>query len=110
MAHSFPKPDKTWEYLTNCTDCPGPNAGDDINDMPADAEKISREKFLRYVDTASLKRVEEILGYDKHAAHGLTMARDWHVSYWLGHFRGEACAYFDWSAIEFIFTKSSTRA
>jgi hypothetical protein len=105
MGSPFPKPDKTWAYLTNCTDCPGGDAGDAISDMTAEAIEIDRTRFLRYVNTDSLKRVEEILGYDKHAAQGLTMAQDWHVSYWLGHFRGAPCVYFDWSAMEFIFTK-----
>lgn len=48
-----------------------------------------------------LPRIARAIGYGRDT--GLSLGRDWAVSFWRGTFRGERCYWFDWSHIEFVF-------
>lgn len=93
----------THTFLTDCVSCPGPNAGEDINEMKDNAEDISREDFLFSVNSEELQEIARSLGYDE-TEDGFNMENDWHISYSKGTFQGSPCVFFTWSAIEYIFT------
>jgi len=90
-------------FVTNCVNCPGPNPGEAINDMKDGAREITRTTFLKHVVRRDLEMQEKSLGYVGHHSQGLTMAQDWHVGYYKGHFRGKPAVFFTHSAIEHIF-------
>lgn len=96
-----------WAFITSCIEA---ESGEAINAMKDAATEITRRTFLRYVDRDDHVTTERTLGYADHAARGLTMARDWHVSYHRGVFRGRPCVYFRWSGIEHIYqSREATR-
>lgn len=99
MAQPKVAPTRSWRYRTNCTD----STSFAIVAMQDAAREVTRQTFLKYVDLDSLHAVEDILGYERNARHGLTMAQDGYVTYHLSEYRGRSCAYFRHSAIEFIF-------
>ena len=68
---------------------------------------ISRRSFLRHIDRAELASIEAGLCYCAHPAQGLTMAGDWHVSYWVSRLHGRKAYGFDHSAIEYVFVEAS---
>ncbi len=78
--------------------------GDDIIEMVDGEREITRNTFKKHVDKSELRELEIQLGYEQHASRGLIMANDWHVSYHKSRYRGRPCVYFDWSAIEYVFT------
>lgn len=95
-------------YYVNCVDAPsifGREAGDHINAMKRAAVDITRATFVKHVDKESRQRVEKDLGYALHPKQGLTMAKDWHPSYYKGVFVNKPCYYFVWSGVEYIFTE-----
>lgn len=59
------------------------------------------------MDRENLREIECQLGYALHSRRGLTMARDYHVSYHKSRFRGQPCVYFRWSAIEYVFVEAA---
>lgn len=89
-----------YKFLTSCVN----TKGDDINEMQAVAKEVTRGTFLQYVDRASLADLTDALGYERYPRAGLTMAGDWHVSYYRSIYRGQPCVYFVHSCIEYIFT------
>lgn len=82
----------------------------DRNDVPALSEMIStarditRRTFLAHVDPESRRECERMNGYELHGRKGLTMARDYHVSYHRGTLHGRRVYFYNWSAIEHVFT------
>lgn len=88
------------------TDCVNSTAGliAPMNDAAVD---ISRRTFLKKVDREQLRAIECQLGYSSHPKQGLTMARDFHVSYFRSKFGGRKCYFFRWSAIEYVFVEVS---
>lgn len=103
VAH--PKGDFT--FLSTCEDLGTPLA---IKRMCWGAVQINRATFLRYVDVESLRRVENILGYDSHPSKGLTMSGDKLVSYFKGRLNRRSCVYFVWGELRFIFAGPKTEA
>lgn len=85
-------------FLTSCEQW---HNGDDINEMKAQAETITRYTYLKRVDVESRKEIEKQLGYD----HYFPMSKDWHVSYYKSYFVGKPVYYFTWSGIEHIFMR-----
>jgi hypothetical protein len=71
--------------------------------MVESASEITRSTFLRQVCPEDLRELELRLGYERHAALGLTMASDWHVVYYRSTYDGRPCYYFAHSHIEYIF-------
>jgi hypothetical protein len=93
-----------FRFVCSCVTCPGEDAGEAINAMKDTASDITRGTFLRYVPATELGPIEHGLGYEvRYPRRGLTMARDWHVSYHRSTFRGRPCVYFRWSGVEHIF-------
>src|SRR4051812_36930825 len=87
------------------TDCVRSNDGEAIRAMVEDCIDITRETFLKHVDKQQMIEMEQGLGYEKRRSkQGLTMARDWAVSYHRSTYQDKPCYYFRWSGIEHIFT------
>ena len=86
-------------FVTNCVGA----IGEDINDMTDVSTQITRKTFLKHIDKQELKSIEEKLGYMSHYKQGLTMSRDYHVSYWKSKYQDKPCVYFAHSCIEYIF-------
>lgn len=91
--------------MTFETTCVGSGDGRAIRAMVESARDITRRTFLKHVDRTELRDIESQLGYALHPKQGLTMAGDFHPSYHRSTYRGRACVYFVWSAIEHIFTE-----
>jgi hypothetical protein len=89
-------------FFSDCVQWPLPV--DELKRMIADATDITRKTFLSQVDPEEMRRLEKDLGYEEHPSQGLTMAKDWHVSYHKSTLRGCPAVYFVWSATEFVFT------
>lgn len=88
-------------YIGCCTSL----AGIFVAAMKYTATQISRRTFLKYVDPSVIHEIEQALGYERTKRKGLTMKDDFHVSYWRSMYRGQPCVFFQWSAIEYVFTK-----
>jgi hypothetical protein len=71
--------------------------------MERRARLISRRTFLMHVNREEIHKWERRLGYADHASVGLTMAGDYHVTYYKSRFKGRRCVGFDWSRIDHIF-------
>lgn len=90
-------------FYASCITLGGPNPGEAIQNMTRKAVMITRRTFLKHVNRNDLRELEKQLGYFAHPSQGLTMARDWHPSYWVSKLGGETVYYFDHSRIEYIF-------
>lgn len=92
----------SFRYYSNCVSWPQ----DDVNsegglvDMISAGQHISRQTFLRNVDAAQLKEMEDQLGYGS----WLKMKNDPHVSYERSVLHGRVVYFFNHSAIEYVFT------
>lgn len=84
----------TYEYHTNCVSA----SARDIDAMRNASREVSYRTFIKHCPDA-----REVLGYTR--GSGLTLAGDWHVSFYRSTFRGEPCFYARHSAIEYIWIK-----
>lgn len=85
-----------FQFRTSCIN----STGESITDMKDRAKKITYQTFFKYVDWRS---VSDMLGYELHPKHGLTLKNDYHVAYFKSIYRNRKCYYLVWSAIEYIF-------
>jgi len=91
---------KRLTYETCCVQ----STSERITALVQQERQISRRTFLRYVDRRFLWHVEQRFGYARDRRRGVTMASDWHVSYYRSLYDGRPCVFFRHSAIEYIFT------
>lgn len=96
-------------YYTRCTNWPRQNVGA-LMHLIEHGRNITRRTFLKHVDREALDMLASELGYCRHPAQGLTMARDFHVSYHRYRALGAQpwVYWFRWSSIEFVFAASAT--
>ena len=80
-----------------------------LSDMIDEAYEISRRTFLKQVDRCELRDLDDALGYAPRPRQGLTMARDYHVSYHRSLLHGRRVYFFNHSAIEYVFTERRTQ-
>lgn len=100
---SMGAPAKRLRFFSDCVNWPEGQV-DDLKAMIYASETISRTTFLKSVDPGEMKDIEQQLGYERDPRRGLTMAKDWHVTYYRSTLRGCPAVYFKWSAIEHVFT------
>lgn len=74
-------------------------------DMIDGSRNITRRAFLHHVDRQDMRELEEGLSYSRHPKQGLTMAKDWHVSYSKSKLHGQTVYFFTHSGIEHVFTE-----
>ena len=96
----------SYKFFCDCVSWPRSKVHCDggLCDMVDQNIELSRRTFLRHVDRRDLERLEQGMGYAKHHSQGLTMARDWHVSYHRSKLFGRRVYYFQYSGIEYVFT------
>lgn len=90
-----------WQFITTCINA----RGEDINAMNDAARGITYDT-MRRVAGAPFVEMQRELNYDVPGMRnrtGLTMRRDWAVSYHRSTYRGKPCLFFRWSHIEHIF-------
>jgi hypothetical protein len=84
-------------YLESCVDSDGESITA-MNDAAVDVTYVTMlTRCKGLLEWAAGK------GYERRAP-GLTLKRDWHVSFHRSVYRGQRCYFLRWSAIEFIWT------
>lgn len=91
-------PAPCFEYQTCCVAAEGP----DITDMVDAAHDVSYQEFVRNCE--GVAEWARDMGYEATSRQGLTLKKDWYVSYHRSVFRGLPCYYLVHSAIEYIWT------
>jgi hypothetical protein len=71
--------------------------------------EIKRRTFLQHVDRDDLRQLAAECGYVDHPSRGLTMAGDYHVTYYRGRLHGQRVYWFRWSATEYVFENRGSR-
>jgi hypothetical protein len=69
------------------------------------AVDITYRTFFQHCD---LEEARTLLCYDKHWKQGLTLKKDWHVSYHRSTYNGKRCYFLCHSGIEYIFVREET--
>jgi len=94
-------------FYCSCVNWPREDvsAAGGLCDMINHARMISRRTFLANVEPDSYRELETDLGYARNSRSGLSMARDWAVSYHKSKLHGETVYYIRHSAIEYVFAK-----
>jgi hypothetical protein len=90
-------------FFSDCVHWPEGQV-DDLSAMIDAGQEITRATFLKSVDLQEMRDLEQQLGYERDPRKGLTMKKDWAVSYYRSTVRGCPAVYFVWSAIEHVFT------
>lgn len=88
-------------FYSRCVEWPIPV--EDLQTIVDNNVDITRETFLRHVDPREMLRQEQACGYERDPRRGLTMKKDYHVSYYRSTLYGSPVYYFCWSAIEYVF-------
>lgn len=84
-------------YRYNCVYAPDIQ---ELNHIIDNARPIKRQAFIRRVDQADRRHVEEMLGYNR----SFPIIRDWHVSYFKSRtLRGAPVYVLCHSGIEYVF-------
>jgi len=76
-----------------------------LSDLIRLSVQITRATFIRYVQREDLHTLEAQLGYQRRPHLGLTMAGDWHVTYFRSKHHGIRVYGFTHSAIEYVFKR-----
>ena len=84
-------------YLTDCVS----SDANSINNMIDDSREIGYRTFIRQVSLEHLLAI--FPGYYRNRRQGLTLKKDWCVSYHRSIYRGTPCVYLCHSAIEYVF-------
>ena len=92
-------------YLNCCVSWPARDVEADggLAEMIDRGVEITRRTFLKHVCKQELGDLEEGLGYQAHPAMGMTMASDYHVTYWRSRLHGRRVYYIVHSAVEYVF-------
>lgn len=78
--------------------------GDDITDMVDQAVEVTVATFRRRIGSEAYQWLERELGYSD--LPNLSLAKDYHVSFYRSKYQNEKCYYCRWSAIEYVFVIS----
>lgn len=73
------------ELITTCIQA----TAQEINEYSLTETFICHASFRQYMRNEDFKRLSESFNYETDARRGLTMKKDWHLSYSHGYFRGE---------------------
>lgn len=96
---------KRYHFETTCISADG----DDIIEMRRSAKEVGYRTMLKHVGAEEFLAVQHQIGYDvpgRGERTGLTMKRDWAVTYYRSTYQGRPCFYFVWSHIEHIFVQA----
>jgi hypothetical protein len=95
---------QAYRYLTNCTNCWGPDNAE-LDYMLEHEREVTYRTFVRNCRGPDFRRWLRQHGYVGHARRGMTLKRDRCVEYGKSIFKGRKCYFIRWSAIEFIWVK-----
>jgi hypothetical protein len=84
---------KNYHYTTCCIN----STAEFINAMVDNARRVTLRTIQKHCE--GLAEWADSMGYCR---GGLTLNRDWSVSYWKSKYRGKPCYYIDHSSIEYI--------
>ena len=87
-----------YQFITSCVN----STAELIDNMVDSAIDITYRTFIQYVD---IQELSEMFGYVMNSRNGLTLKKDWAVSYHRSTYDGQPCYYLRHSAIEYIFVK-----
>jgi hypothetical protein len=92
-------------FLNNCVDWNRQtvNCEGGLTEMIERSLEITRKTFLKHVDSGLLAEMAGNMGYCKYRNQGLTMASDYHITYYRSKLFGSVVYYFKHSGIEFVF-------
>lgn len=97
----MPHPLDKFVLHTRCVDSNTHEHVENLNAMTERGRQVSAKTFFRHVDLETISRQ---LGYAYgRAEQGVRLARDYHVRFFRSRWRGRACYYLVWSAIEHVF-------
>jgi len=100
---------KTYHYFRSCVQIPYAWV-DILHKCIEDATDITRQTFMRRVNTIEMRHLADDMGYARSGRWGdLTLAQDWLVSYHKSKFNGVVCYYMRHSAVEHIFLLAKDR-
>lgn len=85
-----------YAYVMSCID----STYEDMQALQASEKDVSRATFAKAIGKSQWADIQASLGYDRH----FPIARDWHVGYYKGVFRGVPCYFLRHSRIEHIYT------
>lgn len=96
------RPHLTYRYETCCVE----SMAELIDALTDDdvAVELDHDEFAAAVEGLDEWAVSK--GYDLDPEEGLTLAQDWHVSYYQSVYDGRPCFFLQWSGIEFIWTEA----
>ena len=86
-------------FVTTCVS----SICEDITDMVDNAEEVTFDEFILYVNEEEYRGIEQSLGYPM-GPYVSSLKEDYAVSFWHGTFRGVDAYYFEHSRIEYVFT------
>jgi len=90
-------PNRDFMFETDCINA----KGHDINMMRDEAVDVTYGTMLRHCDILTWA-VEHNYELRSTSGHGLTLRKDWSVSYHKSRYRGLTCYFLVWSHIEYI--------
>lgn len=90
-------------FVTSCVEADG----DDIRAMMDFALPVTYRTFAARVGPKAVAMIRRRFGYSKNGAGGLTLTRDWHLSFYRAKYRGELCYVMQHSRIEYVFATSN---
>jgi len=88
-----------YEYYTNCVNCRDVEA---LHEMIEIGQVMTKRDFWAIVGKDALKELFPFYKWNK-SDDGISMWRDWSISYFKSYFQGKPCLYLVYSAIEYIF-------
>lgn len=95
-----------YQFYCSCVNWPRSDVHTGLIPMIDEAIEVARSTFLKHVDKAELRSLEESLGYESHPSRGLTMAGDGCVTYHRSKLHGKRVYFFRQSGIEYVFHRA----
>jgi hypothetical protein len=78
---------------------------DALSRMTEGEQPVTYQTFRKNVGAENLDRWSKNHGYELHSSRGLTLKKDWHVSYHRSWWYGRRCYYLVWSAFEHVWVR-----
>lgn len=92
-------------YYSNCVSWPSDDvdAEGGLSDLIDGSIGTTRETFLKHVNRDDIQDMLTRMGYASHPRDGVTLKRDWAVSYGRGKLHGRTAYFMTHSLIEYVF-------
>lgn len=108
ISETLDPPDKTqvglFEFWRRCDQMEGRMVLE-LNRMTENSREITLRTFRKNVGRDELRKWAKAHGYGRGRGE-LSLAKDWHITYYKSKFAGEVVYYLRWSAFEYIWRRS----